>query len=943
MRKFLTLVFVLYAVPVAAQMHVTVEADKVRLGTHEFVPRFATVLPNVLVVPAGETVTLPADSTYDAIEVAGTLRVDRSRPTTVRFTHLLILPGGTLDAGTEASPVCQPVQFIIRDVPIDLTRDPWQWGNSLVNFGHQDRVGCAKPLGFTQLAQDAPAGATTLDLFEVPYGWTIGDRITLPDTRQMGQVERAGPYLEPRREEPVTITAIAGTKLSITPALSFARPSILDPDGGLVLRPRVANLSRNIVVRSENPNGTRGHTANIGHEASWDIRYNEFIGLGRTQGVDLNNTSVEMTGTVNHTGTNQIGKYAEHDHHAGSSLKVRQHLGNSYDGTGGTKWALAVHGTHDVLVEGNVCVDFQSGCFVTEDGYEVRNLFLRNFAAYAVGNGINGKFNLVAPANCPGCEGAGFWFRGPHQTIEGNEAWGNAIGFQVFYRNQVAAAVPSVRGGQNDTHFDPRYVGPVSFDGNVGASNVLVGFEEWNSPPALMITNTTLANNGAAQVVMGDAEPGDLRAVNFRAYAQNGAAVGIQSSAAYTNILEIDGGEIRGASVGVFEARARLSLKGVTLQNRTNVDYGFFRPAQSVFEDVIHKPLGAHPARFIVLGSGQDWAPGQPLPNPFYVAEWRPNTGTRYVVKNWQGTGQDYLLFENQQRRSKPAYPADAQHWYCPVSGLTMGQCWDTYGLAYGGGVVADEDAVPLEGLVYGVARAGTSYALGPQRAVLVSPLRDTPVTPVDGAIPLRFLLTGNAAFTGAESVEVTIDGGAPFTVRRRDGEAFDTIAYGATTVIAPGWHMLTSRVSTGGATMTFCYQVGVVAEPMPASCATTGEPPPPPPPPHTEVCGDGIDNDGDGQVDEGCVVNPPADTAAPGVSLVVNHNGNSRNFFVSATATDNVGVASAEVRVDGVLLASFVDIYTATIRLARGQHTVTVTAIDEAGNVATESRTVEF
>lgn len=37
--------------------------------------------------------------------------------------------------------------------------------------------------------------------------------------------------------------------------------------------------------------------------------------------------------------------------------------------------------------------------------------------------------------------------------------------------------------------------------------------------------------------------------------------------------------------------------------------------------------------------------------------------------------------------------------------------------------------------------------------------------------------------------------------------------------------------------------------------------PPPPPPPPPTEVCGDGVDNDGDGGIDEGCV-QPPA----PGV-----------------------------------------------------------------------------
>src|SRR5687767_10981374 len=73
-----------------------VTADKIVLHEHEFIPRFASFLPRVLRVPAGKTVTLPPDSTWDAIEVAGTLRVSRTHDTICRFTHLIILPGGTL-------------------------------------------------------------------------------------------------------------------------------------------------------------------------------------------------------------------------------------------------------------------------------------------------------------------------------------------------------------------------------------------------------------------------------------------------------------------------------------------------------------------------------------------------------------------------------------------------------------------------------------------------------------------------------------------------------------------------------------------------------------------------------------------------------------------------------------------------------------------------------
>ena len=115
--------------------------------------------------------------------------------------------------------------------------------------------------------------------------------------------------------------------------------------------------------------------------AKWDIRYNQFVGLGRTLNVTLDDT---VPGT--HLGTNQRGKYAEHHHHAESSVGSAD-VGNIYLGNRTTtKWALVVHGTSDTLVEENVAVDFPGAGFVTEDGYEVRNVFRRNLAAYIGGD-----------------------------------------------------------------------------------------------------------------------------------------------------------------------------------------------------------------------------------------------------------------------------------------------------------------------------------------------------------------------------------------------------------------------------------------------------------------------------------------------------------------------------------------------------------------------------
>ena len=117
----------LVAGPAYAQMTVTVEANRVRFGS-EFVPRFLD-LPTVLQVKKGEAVTLPPDATFDYVEVAGTLDFPSGR-STLRATHIINLPGGLVRIDETDMP-----EIVIRDVPIDVARDPLQWGNGFLNFG----------------------------------------------------------------------------------------------------------------------------------------------------------------------------------------------------------------------------------------------------------------------------------------------------------------------------------------------------------------------------------------------------------------------------------------------------------------------------------------------------------------------------------------------------------------------------------------------------------------------------------------------------------------------------------------------------------------------------------------------------------------------------------------------------------------------------------------
>src|SRR5258705_971225 len=65
-------------------MGVRVAADRISIG-NEFLPR-RTDLSSKLIVSSGQTVELPEDATYDYVEVAGTLKVSRTRHTTTRVT-----------------------------------------------------------------------------------------------------------------------------------------------------------------------------------------------------------------------------------------------------------------------------------------------------------------------------------------------------------------------------------------------------------------------------------------------------------------------------------------------------------------------------------------------------------------------------------------------------------------------------------------------------------------------------------------------------------------------------------------------------------------------------------------------------------------------------------------------------------------------------------------
>jgi hypothetical protein len=206
--------------------------------------------------------------------------------TGLKVGTLVVAGNGILQIGNEQMPVDPSVraEIVIADQPLDLVKDPKQFLTGLLAIDHATvRIhGAAKTTEATQLrlAVEPLAGQTTLTLENAPTGWRVGDRVVLPPTEAIKYLPSD---LAPHLSEEFRITAINGNVVTLDHALRFDHRGARDANGALTFLPHLVNLSRNVVILSENPEGTRGHVF-LTHRVDADIRYAAFTDLGRTTG-----------------------------------------------------------------------------------------------------------------------------------------------------------------------------------------------------------------------------------------------------------------------------------------------------------------------------------------------------------------------------------------------------------------------------------------------------------------------------------------------------------------------------------------------------------------------------------------------------------------------------------------------------------------------------------
>jgi len=411
--------------------------------------------------------SMTGDATVIGIEASGALRFTTNQNTQLRVGTVLVMPDGTLEVGTAAAPIAANVtaEIIIKDQPIDLTNnsvgvyDPEQFGTGiLVVDGTWTMHGAAKSPTFVRLGEEPLAGTTTLDFSVSVGGWQSGDRLILPDTRQLHGGQLDDKNYDPEWEE-ITVASVSGNgkTVTLTNPLQFDHIGARDANGNLDYLPHVGNLTRNIIVRSENPDGTRGHTQ-VHHQANVDIRYATFKDLGRTKNEEIDNTTFNESGDVDHVGTNQIARYPVHAHHLRGPLPTPSNgyqytlIGNAVDG--GTnehelKWGLTIHGSHYGLIRENIVYNMTGAGIAFEDGSESYNVLEKNFVMRIHGTGgrADKGCGQGTKIDC-GREGAGIWLRGPNNYVRDNVVANtrNRYGYTIYLKFMDESDIPAYKG-----------------------------------------------------------------------------------------------------------------------------------------------------------------------------------------------------------------------------------------------------------------------------------------------------------------------------------------------------------------------------------------------------------------------------------------------------------------------------------------------------------------
>ncbi len=450
-----------------------------------------------VLIPNGITVTVDAMIAQEfksvRIDNGGKLQFATNVNTELRTEYLFSNMMGILEIGTNSNKVSSNVKaslvFAERGGTTS-TFDPERFAPGAVLMGSTTMHGSDKTSWLT-LQTHPSAGSTQFVLDSAPSGWQVGDSIVVAGTDPITNATLSSTD-EFERDEVVAITGISGNTITFTPALiRDHKPPVEASD----LDVHVANLSRNIVISSENTSTTsisgdfrkpRGHVMFM-HNLDVDIRYVEANNLGRTdKTIILDDWDFEDlargpdTGSpVPDGGRNPRGRYSFHFHRGGldtsvfpakptTPLPTPAHVEGCVVNTD-PGWGYVNHSSRVDFVK-NVSYNVTGSAFSTESGNETGS-FIENIAIRTVS-----PLNPIIPeprtrdsytdADEPtlalsdiregrqdfAFQGDGFWLHGTGVTVQGNVVSGCTGHAYVYWTDGLIEKGMGMARGDIDAH-----------------------------------------------------------------------------------------------------------------------------------------------------------------------------------------------------------------------------------------------------------------------------------------------------------------------------------------------------------------------------------------------------------------------------------------------------------------------------------------------------------
>jgi hypothetical protein len=471
----------------------------------------------VVKIPAGFEVRVRTQETARLrfIQVDGTLRfaiqnntrllvdtivIDHFDPLTNDGRFVIGDPVNTVYADKTAE-----IVFISWDGnPIDLVADPEELGRGLIAMGKVEVYGAPKT-HMTTVSANALKTATTVDVDTEPSGWRSGDDIVLTGSffrRVAGETSS--------QDEVRSLSSVSGTgPYQVTLGSALTNDHII-PSAGNHLH--LANLTRNVIFRSESTEETweRGHIMLM--DELVDIRNAAMIGLGRTdKRIPLDDFIVSIAEDMQtppvafdyslmpnpYPPENRRGRYSLHFHLNGTwpNSPAPSKVYNSVV-RGAIGWAFVSHSSH-VDFDSNVAHDFYGAGFITEMGDELGN-FTNNIAIRGKGDGEYRPVKIVfenterrQPLGDFGFSGDGFWFQGPAIRANNNVAAGCDGAGMMWFTTGAPKFNDRYESSPGSNRCHPRY----SHFPSASVSTVYSGFtspgtfapRHWGSDPTKLV------------------------------------------------------------------------------------------------------------------------------------------------------------------------------------------------------------------------------------------------------------------------------------------------------------------------------------------------------------------------------------------------------------------------------------------------------------------------